>query len=162
MGVVTCGGCGLKFNRSLEEAEFIKSKWYHKGCAITKHEKMELDAYICKLFGLKTAGPMNNILIKKFREQMGYNYNGMLNALKYYYEVKKRSTNRAEERVGIIPYVYQEAQEYYQRIEEQTRRIGDRAVETKAEEIQITLCSSEPEKKVDNKNELDSLFDDEE
>lgn len=162
MGVVTCGGCGLKFDRSAEDSEYIKSKWYHRGCAITKHEKMVLDEYICKLFGLKTAGPMNNILIKKFKEQMGYNYDGMLKALKYFYEVKKRSPNKSEERVGIIPYVYQEAQEYYQRIEEQTRRVGNHALETKAEEINITLCSSPPEKKADNKNELDSLFDDEE
>jgi len=161
MGIVTCGGCGLKFNRSVEDAEFIKSKWYHTNCAKVKHEKIALDQYICKVFGLKTPGPMNNILIKKYRDEMGYNYDGMLKSLKYFYEIKKHSTDKSEERIGIIPYVYTDAQNYFERIENQSERIARHAIKEKEVGITVNINNQESAKKQNNKDELDSLFDEE-
>lgn len=158
MGVVTCGGCGLRFDRVAEKGEFIKSKWYHKGCAEIKRDKMELDAYICKLFNLKAPGPLNNSLVKKYKEQMGYNYKGIRNALKYFYEIKKNTVNKAEERVGIVPYIYTEAQEYFRTMEEIARR-NNKTIEKTKEEISITLCPAQPIKEIKNDtSELDSLF----
>lgn len=160
MGIVTCGGCGIKFNRNTEDAEFIKSKWYHKGCAAIKHEKMDLDGYICKLFSLKTPGPINNVLIKKYRDEFGYSYDGMQKALKYFYEVKRHSPNNSEERIGIIPYVYQDSQDYFQYLTDRSERVGRHGLTEKPDEINITLCPSQKtDKKPSNKNELDSLFD---
>lgn len=159
MGVVTCGGCGLKFDRVAENGEFIKSKWYHKGCAIVKNEKIMLDAYICKLFNLKTPGPMNNILIKKYRDELGFNYDGMNKTLKYFYEVKGHTKNKSEERVGIIPYVYQEAQDYYKVIEDRARRIAGNAVENTVETIDVKVYTPQQTKKPND--DLKDLFNEE-
>lgn len=158
MALVTCGGCRLKFDRGAEEAEFIKGKWYHLGCAQIKKDKMELDAYICKLFGLKAPGPMNNTLIKKYKEQKGYNYKGIQNALKYFYEIKKHSTDKSEERVGIVPFVYAEAEEYFTNLE-RTRKKNKNVLEKEKEEIKITLYPTQPtENTKKSMDELNSLF----
>lgn len=158
MGIVTCGGCGLRFDRVAEKGEFIKSKWYHKGCAEIKKEKMELYDYICKLFNLKTPGPLNNSLVKKYKEQNGYSYRGIINALKYFYEVKKNTVDKAEERVGIVPFVYTDAQEYFRVLEEIARK-NKKTIEKTKEEISITLCPTQPTKEIKkDTSELDSLF----
>lgn len=157
MALVTCGGCGLKFDRVAEEGEFIKGRWYHKGCAEIKRDKMSLDEYICKLFNLKTPGPMNNTLIKKYREQKGFNYKGMKNALQYFYEVKKHSTSKSEERVGIIPFIYVEAEEYFSNLEK--RRSKNKAtLEEEKVEIKINLKSAQQTEKTQDIDELNSLF----
>lgn len=161
MSIVTCGGCGLKIDRSIDVgAEYIKSKWYHSYCASIKKEKMLLDEYICKIFELKATGPTNNSLIKKYKEQYGYNYDGMLKALKYFYEVQKHSPNKSEERVGIIPYVYDEAQEYFKAREQKINRIGEHGLEHKAKEITVKIYTTKVEKNKKS-NSLDELFNEE-
>lgn len=158
MALVTCGGCGLKFDRVAEKAEFIKSRWYHQGCAQIKKDKMELDAYICKLFDLKAPGPTNNILIKKYKEQKGYNYKGIKNALQYFYEVRKHSTDKSEERVGIVPFVYSEAEEYFNNLKRMEKK-NKNVLEKEKEEITITLCPTQPtENTKKSTDELNSLF----
>ncbi len=159
MALVTCGGCGLKFDRSKENAEFIKGRWYHPTCAKTKHDKMDLDAYICKVFGLKTPGPVNNSLLKKYRDNYGYSYEGMLKALKYFYEVKRQSIDKAEEKIGIIPHIYQDAQDYYFSFEKRKDKIAGSAIEENTV-IEINLSKSQNTKKEASSNidELNSLF----
>ena len=114
------------------------------------------------MFNLKTPGPQNNILIKKYKEKYEYTYIGMQNALKYFYEVKRRKTDKAEERVGIIPYVYEDAQEYFKAIENRVERIGNHALDEQPKEITINICPTQKiEKKNTGKSDLDSLFDEE-
>lgn len=161
MGVVTCAGCNLKFDRVSEKAEFIKGRWYHEGCAVTKNEKIALDELICKIFGLKVPGPMNNSLIKKYKDQYGYNYLGMKRALEYFYIIKKRSSSKSEERVGIIPYIYQEAQDYFEAIERRTEKIGNRAIEKQHKEILVKIETHQKINVQADKTELDKLFDEE-
>lgn len=163
MGVVTCGGCGISFNRANEGAEFIKGKWYHANCALIKNQKIELDAYVCKIFGLKAPGPVNNKLLQKYKIERGYSYDGMLNALKFWYEVKGHTANKAQERVGIIPYIYAEAQEYYSRIEKKQERIAN---SPRVENQHIKVSFEKDENIIDKKEqeiaqmqkELDELF----
>ncbi len=158
MAMVTCGGCKIKFDRAIHEAEFIKGKWYHEGCAQIKKDKMKLDAYICKTFQLKSPGPTNNILIKKYKEEKGYSFTGMLNALKYFYEIKKHPTDKSEERVGIIPYVYNDAQEYF-RIQEEKNNRTSKSNNTKEEQIVVNLnCLTQNKQKENDLSELESLF----
>lgn len=165
MGVVSCGGCNIKFNRAAEGSEFIKGKWYHKNCARIKKEKILLDEYICKLFQLKAVGPSNNKLVKDYVEKRGYSYNGIYKALQYYYEVKKHNTDKAEERIGIVPFVYNDAQEYYSIIESMVDRRGKKVITDEPVEIKIHIDNSPtPVKQRPTKatnNELNDLFDEE-
>lgn len=90
----------------------INGKNYHPACAQLYTDKQDLYKTINRIFGLKAPGPANMQLIKKYAEQ-GYTFRGMNRALKYFYDIKQRTTTQAEERIGIIPYVYQEAQQYF-------------------------------------------------
>lgn len=164
MGIVTCGLCSQKFNRAAEGSEFIKGKWYHRNCARVKKDKINLDEYICKLFQLKAVGPVNNRMIKEFVEKRGYNYQGIYRALQYYYEIRKHPTDKAEERIGIVPFVYNDAEEYYNMMDMFIDIRGKSAIAEKPKEIEINIHTPEKIKEKPTKatnNELDSLFDEE-
>ena len=51
--------------------------------------------------------------IKEFMDKYGYTYSGIHKALIYYYEVKGNSIEKANGGIGIIPYIYQNAFNYY-------------------------------------------------
>lgn len=44
----------------------------------------------------------------------GYSWLGMLQAMEYFYVVKKNPTSKARNNIGIIPYVYQDAAKWYE------------------------------------------------
>ena len=56
---------------------------------------------------------MINKQLKKYKEEQGYSYTGILKSLIYFYEVKANSTDKANGSLGIVPYVYQDAYNYY-------------------------------------------------
>jgi hypothetical protein len=51
--------------------------------------------------------------IKNYLTNYNYTYSGILKALKYFYEIKGNSTEKANEGIGIVPYCYQDAYNYY-------------------------------------------------
>ena len=119
-----------------------KGKNYHPKCYEENKEREELSTYICELFSLKVPGPRNYSLIKRFRENNGYTYKGMINALKYFYEVKNGNKERAKEGIGIVPYVYDEAQEYYIKIEKKNKEVKEvveQQIGTPKENIRISI-----------------------
>lgn len=162
--MVTCGGCQIKFDRVNEPSVFISGKWYHERCAVPKLEYKALSDYICKLYNLKKIGPANAALIKKFVGD-GNTLTGILQTLKYYYEVKSGNRDNAEERIGIVPFVYQEAQNYYAIQEAQRKRVEqsfnnfEPAKEEKSVHIDINKMVAR-EQNQQNKDLLDlnSLF----
>lgn len=94
----------------------LPNRWVHKGCAAIHPENdlEKLTIYIIQLFKLK-----DNYISQRLRKQLteyennyDFTYSGMQKALKYWYEVRKHpiDINRG---VGIIPYIYQEAKQYY-------------------------------------------------
>jgi hypothetical protein len=46
-------------------------------------------------------------------EEYGFTYSGMRKALIYFYEVKKNDASKANGGIGIIPYCYKQARDYY-------------------------------------------------
>ena len=84
-------------------------------------EWMDRDAlyfYIIRLFGIqsdeKPVSDWNLAQINKFKEQ-GMPYRGQLLTLKYFYEVEHHTIEKAHGSVGIIPYVWDRAAQYYAR-----------------------------------------------
>lgn len=121
MALVKCPICEERFDREKVDSVKYKTRWYHTECFATVEKetraKEELHSYICKLFNLKAPGPVNYKYIKRFIEENGYTYEGILNALKYFYEVKEGDIEKAGERIGIVPFVYSEANRYYEQQE---------------------------------------------
>ena len=71
----------------------------------------------------------------------GYTNAGILQALKYWYQVKKSSPDKANGGIGIVPYIYQDAQNYYKNLAKQQKEIS------KSTSNQITTTKTRTELK---------------
>ena len=151
--LVKCAHCGEQFDK--DNGKRYKNKNYHKKCYDIVVERDELVACICKIFHLKKAGPRNYAMIKSYLEK-GYTYKGMENALKYFYEVQNHPIDKANESIGIIPYIYEEAQNYFNRIMMQQDKITKMLEEKNKDTIKVTM-SNAPKKKKKQLLDLDLL-----
>lgn len=96
-------------------------RYAHVECAKKKEaekteeerNKEKLEQYIKKLFRTDVISVKIKKQIKTFQTQYNYTYSGILKALIYFYEVKQNSTEKSNDGIGIVPYVYQEAYNYY-------------------------------------------------
>lgn len=116
MGRVKCPVCGLTFNRDKEPNVYYKKRYYHPACYNTvdkeNRDKNDLVNYICKIYNYKAPGPVINKQIKQFHDDLGYTYSGILKCLVYFYEIKNNDPKKAVG-IGIVPYIWKDAQEYY-------------------------------------------------
>lgn len=122
---VVCVYCKGKFDRDKEPCVQVSDRrWAHKACAeknqIQKTQK-ELDYeklvnYIENLFGIGYVSAKVAKQIKEYRETYNYTYSGMLGTLVYWYEVKGATIDQANGGIGIVPYIYEQAKEYYLKI----------------------------------------------
>lgn len=108
-----CQFCGEQV--PTEEIVFVEEKRYHQNCAKEFLDKKELEEKICELFHLKGPGPRNYKLMNYYRKNLGLTYKGMTRTLIYFFEVKKNDKSKANEGIGIVPHVYDEAKEYYRK-----------------------------------------------
>lgn len=134
--LVKCLYCSKTFDTNKEEFVQIKRRYAHKNCyeaagsqppppakrkpvATPKPPKKEdpdltaLKDYINSLFGDDANWPMITKQIKTFKEENGYSYTGILKSLIYFYEVKGGSKEKANGAIGIVPFTYQAAYNYY-------------------------------------------------
>ena len=113
---MTCPHCNKKFYREEEEYVKYKNRFYHKECydivAKEDNDKQALEDFIKKIFSLENLSPLIRRQIKNFHEQENYTYSGMLKTLNYFFIIKRNSTEKCHG-IGIIPYVYEEAKDYY-------------------------------------------------
>ena len=65
------------------------------------------------LFSEQYIGPRIRKQIKEYKENYNYSYSGMLKTLIWWFEVKGNSVEKANGGIGIIPYIYQQACDYY-------------------------------------------------
>ena len=115
----TCFWCHKAvFPNQLDVIEMpqLKGRYVHKQCADEhpKDDKENLTLYLIKLFKLKDDYILPKYMkqISQYEKEYNYSYSGMLKALKYWYEVRKNPIN-TDRGVGIIPYVYKNAYDYY-------------------------------------------------
>ena len=88
-----------------------------------------------------------------FIKDFGYNNEGILLALKYFYEVKKSSPDKSGNRIGIVPYVYEEAQSYYSNLNKKQKKIA-KDVKEQLKIVPITIQIKGTEEKA-SKNYID-------
>lgn len=119
---VTCVYCKLRFDRDKEPTTQISARRYaHEECA-KKHQKEktqeekdleDLENYIMKLFNEPYVNAKVRKQIKDYRKEYNYTYSGMLKTLIWFYEIKGNSIDKANGGIGIIPFVYKNACDYY-------------------------------------------------
>lgn len=119
---VTCVYCGERFDRDkIPTTQVSKRRYAHKECADkygqekTQEEKdlEQLEKYIMKLFDEPYINARIRKQLRDFKKEYDFTYSGMLKALIYWYEVKGNSTEKANGGIGIIPYIYKDAYNYY-------------------------------------------------
>lgn len=121
---VKCLYCEQKFDRDKVECIPIGRRYGHLECheqnmAQKTQEEIDqynLEEYIRKLFNIKTLNAKIKRQIEDFKEKYNYSYSGILKTLIYWYDIKKNSLEKANGGIGIVPYVYDQAREYYYRL----------------------------------------------
>lgn len=97
--------------------------------------------YIYRLFGQyskdQPVSPWNITQMQKFKKQ-GMPYRGQLLTLKYFYEVKKNSTEKSNGSIGIIPFIYTESRLYYEQQAKRADEIGA-AIQKQLEQDRIEI-----------------------
>ena len=118
---VICLYCGEKFNRDEVECVKIGRRYAHCKCAeeheihMTQEERdyQSLQTYCKELFGEDYNYIMTKKLIDRYKKELDYTYTGIKRSLQWFYEVKGNSKEKANGSIGIVPYVYKEAYDYY-------------------------------------------------
>ena len=119
--MVKCLYCGEQFDRLSEPCVKIGRRYAHQKCfdsqsdedKKTQKDKSDFFQYVKEIYG----SDYNYVLIQKQAEsyikQYNFTYSGMLKSLKWFYEVKHQDKENSNGRIGIIPYIYEEAKKYY-------------------------------------------------
>jgi hypothetical protein len=139
----------------------FKEKNYHTECLQLVKERDRLGEYICYLFKLKKPGPRNYTLIKKYIEDNGYTYKGIFYSLKYFYEIKKNDIRKSNESIGIVPYVYDEAQKYFEDLENRKEKIKQVGVQVETtDKMNVTISTRQNKSKGRKEYDLSTLLGD--
>ena len=168
--LVKCAICGETFDTNLIQAVKHGARRYaHYSCEPSGElvplgpdadpELQKLKEYIDKIYGDKANWALINKQIKKFKEENNYSYSGMLKSLVYFYEIKRQPIDKSQGGIGIVPFVYQDAYNYYYSL-----FIAQQANQNKSLFTQIKEIIIKPPQKRGKKRKLFDLgeFEDEE
>jgi len=120
-----CKYCGIQFDRNKEPfVEAGARRYAHKSCAekylqsFTQEELdyIALEKYIKQLFHINILSAKIKKQIKDFREEYKYTYTGIQKTLYWWFELKNNPIEKANDGIGIVPFVYQDACDYYYRL----------------------------------------------
>ena len=153
---VICQKCRQLFDRSQEEFEKNSKGYYHKKCfeelgaqKQTSERKQMLDL-LESWAPKKNNYPLIQKQLKQYIEEFGYTDSGLLGTLLYVHKVKGIKFD-AKRGVAILPYFYNEARQYYQKL----ATIG----EEKADITETTIYIHQPKShKLDNLIDIESLL----
>lgn len=145
--LVTCLYCGKKVDRDKVPMIKVSARRYaHPECAehkeeVQTQEQKDLEAleqYIMKLFDEPFVNARARKQINEYKEKYDYTYSGMLKTLIWWYEIKNNSIEKANGGIGIIPFAYKQACDYYYALYlAQMGNVDKRVTAFKTKEIEI-------------------------
>ena len=163
---VECIYCKKALSKKDSDCILVRDgKYAHVSCQEIenkreKTDKEQLEDYIKELFGLTFIDMRVRGQIKKYIEDFNYTYSGIKKALIYHYEIKGGDKSKANGGIGIVPYVYQNAYEYYYNLWLAQQKNKNIVVETYQPKIKEIIIPR-PERKV-KKRELFTFLDESE
>lgn len=114
---VKCYYCGQYFDADKDPFIKVNNKRYaHKTCAENPPQKKEdaLYEYIKQLFHMDYVEPRIQKQIKEYIEEYGFTADGILKALQWWYDIKKNPVGDFKNKtIGIVPYIYNQAQDFW-------------------------------------------------
>ena len=122
--MVKCTVCGKQFDRDKIQAVKTGARRYaHYMCFPegelvplanpTDEDLVKLEQYIENLLGEDYNPARVKKQIKDFKTDYDYTYSGMLKTLIWFYEIKGNPKDKANGGIGIIPFVYKDACNYF-------------------------------------------------
>ena len=121
---VKCPKCGETFDRDIIQAIRINGRRYgHAKCYPDNNnfvplvekkisEEQKIKNYAKSILKEQYVAARVNKQIKDFLAE-GYTASGILKTLIYWYEIKHNDISKAMGGIGIVPYVYKQALDYY-------------------------------------------------
>ena len=94
---------------------------------------------------------------KKYIRTFNYTNEGIYNAVRYFYGVKKNSIAKGNGGIGIVPYVYIDAEKYFKNLEKQKNEINKSMKNQLYKEDKIIHLKKEKIKKDKGYIDLDSI-----
>lgn len=156
MHMVTCVHCRQKFDRDKQPFVEVSTRRYaHPDC----HEKhkieyeqqqkdwLALEEYIKYLFNIETITVKIRKQVNDFVNNQHYTYTGILRALMYFYGVQGHSIEKANGGIGIVPYTYEAAHNYYQAIWLANQQNANKNIGEYLPKEETTILISAPKKK---------------
>lgn len=140
--LVKCKYCGKSLDRDTEEYVQIKNRYAHKYCAdhpvetLVQDDRARIMDFIQNKFGVEADYSKTQRLLNKYISE-GMTASGVLKTLQYYYDITGHSTVDSMGSIGIVPYVYKEAKEYYQKSWD-ANRFNEQA-EFKMDTVSLTI-----------------------
>ena len=127
--MVKCAICGESFDRDKVQAVKHGARRYaHLRCNPTgevvvseidpvkakeQQELAELESYIQTLLQDDYNPARVKKQINEYKQKYGYGYDSMRKTLIYWYEIKGQSKEKANGGIGIIPFIFNDAKNYY-------------------------------------------------
>ena len=123
--IVKCAICGQTFDlNSIQGVRHGARRYSHYSCEPTGElvpmeikkedpDLVQLNNYINELFKDQANWAMIKKQIKTYTNDMKYSYSGILKSLIYFYEVKNNPIDKSNGSIGIVPFVYKDAYNYY-------------------------------------------------
>lgn len=137
MHKVKCIYCQKIFDRDkLPFVQISTRRYAHKECSEQENSRLKqeeldkkaLEEYILKLLNEEYISPRVRKQINTYREEYQYTYSGIRKALIYFYEIKGNSVEKANGGIGIVPYVYKDAFNYYYSIWEANQKNEEKVI----------------------------------
>ena len=166
--IVTCVYCKKKFDRDkFPFVQVSQRRFAHRQCSeieaqkqqAAEKDRIELEQYIMKLFKEDYVNPRVRKQINSFIEEYQYTYSGIRKSLVYFFEVKGNPIEKANGGIGIVPYVYKDAYNYYYSIWEANQKNEHKLVEEYVPQEKIIRIPV-PQRKI-KKRKLFSFLDEE-
>lgn len=156
--IVKCPYCEKQFDANAEPFIKVGRRYAHIDCAKkfeenkTKEEKDKeaLEKYILNLLKEEKINARVKKQIKTYIEENNYTYSGILKALIYFYEVKGNPIDKANGGIGIVPYIYNDAYNYYYELWLANQRNEHKLIEQyvpQIEEIKIPIPQRKEKKR---------------
>ena len=157
---VKCPKCGETFDRDIIQAVKVNGRRYgHAKCYPDNNnfvplvekkisEEQKIKNYAKSILKEQYVAARVNKQIKDFLAE-GYTASGILKTLIYWYEIKHNDISKAMGGIGIVPYVYKQALDYYYNLYLAEMANVDKDInEYKPKEIFISIDLPKKEKEV--------------
>jgi len=146
--LVKCPICGKTFDRDSEQAvKYGARRYAHQACypegelvplgPVADPDMIKLKEYITNLYGDSANWALISKQIKKFQEENKYSLSGILKSLIFFYEVKHNPVEKSQGGIGIVPYCYQDAYNYYYALYLAQNNNKDKTIQNNVKEIII-------------------------